>query len=97
MAPAIAVMENHLNGLQAVRLFLRALVSVLTIIQDVEMVENSKFEDVLSHLAKRKAELLLELHAERARDLELSACDQEILSENRSAVVEQAYVISQAG
>ena len=37
---------------------------------------------------------MIELHSERARDLELSACDQDQLAELRSAIAEQGFVNS---
>ena len=58
------------------------------------MVEESKFEQVIPGLEERRAALMIELHSERARDLELSACDQDQLAELRSAIAEQGSVFS---
>lgn len=54
------------------------------------MVEASDFDAVLPGLEARKAALLAELHAERQRDVELSACDQEELQAMHAAVAEQS-------
>ncbi|KAK4050282.1 hypothetical protein OIV83_003603 [Microbotryomycetes sp. JL201] len=70
----IEVMEENLEGLRA----------------DNAVVEASEFDEVLPALEAHKAALLAELHAERQRDVELSACDQEELDAMHAAVAEQA-------
>ncbi|KAM0786347.1 hypothetical protein ACM66B_001819 [Microbotryomycetes sp. NB124-2] len=70
----IEVMEENLDGLRA----------------DNAIVDASEFNEVLPALEQRKAALLAELHAERQRDVELSACDQEELEAMHAAVAEQA-------
>ncbi|KAK4051993.1 hypothetical protein OIO90_004523 [Microbotryomycetes sp. JL221] len=70
----IEVMEENLEGLRA----------------DNAVVDESNFDDVLPSLEARREALLAELHAERQRDVELSACDQEELEAMHAAVAEQA-------
>lgn len=48
------------------------------------------FSAVLPNLEARRAALLAELHAERQRDVELSACDQDELAGMHAAIAEQA-------
>ena len=61
--------------------------------QDNAVVQEAEFTNVLPGLQARRAALLAELHEERNRDLELSACDQDHLAELHGAIVEQACVL----
>ncbi|ORY74099.1 Spc7 kinetochore protein-domain-containing protein [Leucosporidium creatinivorum] len=70
----IEVMEDNLEGLRA----------------DNAVVAETDFATVLPNLEARRAALLAELHAERQRDVELSACDQEELAGMHAAIAEQA-------
>lgn len=54
------------------------------------MVEQTHFDSVIPELEARRAALLAELHEERQRDVELSACDMEELGSMHAAVAEQA-------
>lgn len=95
----INVMEENLQGLRAVsfRSFLRTPIGKLncypaTKKQDNEIIAQCKFDEVLPALEQRRADLIRELQEERARDEELTNCDQDELRELHAAIVEQKFV-----
>lgn len=76
-AAILGVMEDNLAGLE----------------HDAALVAELQFGAVLPELEARRAALLGELHAERARDLELSACDPAELAQLHADVDEQATAL----
>jgi hypothetical protein len=96
----IEVMEENLEGLRAVRASCLSLpapndcANLGSSAQDNAVVEQTQFGPIIPDLQARRAALLAELHEERQRDLELSACDQEELGSMHAAMVEQAYVFT---
>jgi hypothetical protein len=63
---------------------------------DVEIIESTSFDQVIPELEQRRAQLMEVLRQEKDRDLELDACDKDVLDELREAIVEQAFVPSSA-
>lgn len=59
---------------------------------DAEVIESTSFDQVIPQLESRRAQLMEEWRQEKDRDLELDACDRDVLEELREAIVEQALV-----